>query len=280
MGVIWQDNRTDPAYSVQRPIGNARDFMAGRSRRLAPTMVNYLLRAFEWHGASRSARSRYRASDTSRQYEMFGSRDIPFHGDYNWISLANTDRTDSLFGYMSWTDNRDVVPGTDPREIEEQNGFDDGFDVLQCRVDLGPRHRERGRGRTPRPPRRALYGDNCGNGGGLDQNIYGDFDHFPVAKQIPALFGLLHLEDHSVRGTRKGSRLKVMIGIGAGYEGNKFQILPPLPNLFDKALERLARAPFQCLPAWKLAGFPFRPPQPGPRRPSRPGAKRPPPGLR
>ena len=25
------------------------------------------------------------------QYEMFGSRDIPFHGDYNWISLANTD---------------------------------------------------------------------------------------------------------------------------------------------------------------------------------------------
>jgi hypothetical protein len=25
---------------------------------------------------------------------------------------------------MSWTDNRDVVPGTDPREIEEQKGFD------------------------------------------------------------------------------------------------------------------------------------------------------------
>jgi hypothetical protein len=37
---------------------------------------------------------------------------------------------------MSWMDNRDVVPGTDPREIEEQEGFDDGFDVLQCRVDL------------------------------------------------------------------------------------------------------------------------------------------------
>jgi hypothetical protein len=33
---------------------------------------------------------------------------------------------------MSWTDNRDVVPSTDPREIEEQ----EGFDVLQCRVDL------------------------------------------------------------------------------------------------------------------------------------------------
>ena len=70
---------------------------------------------------------------------MFGNRDIPFHGDYNWISLANTDPNDPnspLLAYMSWTDNRDVVPGTDPREIEEQNGFDDGFDVLQCRVDL------------------------------------------------------------------------------------------------------------------------------------------------
>jgi hypothetical protein len=32
---------------------------------------------------------------------------------------------------MSWTDNRDVVLRTDPREIEEQEGFDDGFDVLQ-----------------------------------------------------------------------------------------------------------------------------------------------------
>ena len=86
---------------------------------------------------------------------MFGNRDIPFHGDYNWISLANTDPNDPnspLLAYMSWTDNRDVVPGTDPREIEEQNGFDDG----------------------PLARRDALYtGDDCGNGGGLDQNIYG-----------------------------------------------------------------------------------------------------------
>ena len=65
---------------------------------------------------------------------MFGNRDIPFHGDYNWISLA-TDG-DGLFGYASWTDDRNVVPGQDPRELEAQGGFDDGFDVLQCRDDL------------------------------------------------------------------------------------------------------------------------------------------------
>jgi hypothetical protein len=53
-------------------------------------------------------------------------------------------------GLVSWTDNRDVVPGTDPREIEEQ----DGFDVLQGRVDLA----ENTRSRDEDPlARRALY---------------------------------------------------------------------------------------------------------------------------
>jgi hypothetical protein len=67
------------------------------------------------------------------QYEMFGNRDIPFHGDYNRISLADSGDPDHpLFADMSWTDNRDVVPSTDPREIEEQ----EGFDVLRCCVDL------------------------------------------------------------------------------------------------------------------------------------------------
>ena len=84
---------------------------------------------------------------------MFGNRDIPFHGDYNWISLANTDPNDPnspLLAYMSWTDNRDVVPSTDPREIEEQ----EGFDVLQCRVDLAEDTQSRDDGPLAR---RALY---------------------------------------------------------------------------------------------------------------------------
>lgn len=68
-----------------------------------------------------------------------------------------------LFADMSWTDNRDVVPSTDPREIEEQ----EGFDVLQCRVDLAEDTQSRDDGPLAR---RALTGDNCG---GLDQNIYG-----------------------------------------------------------------------------------------------------------
>jgi hypothetical protein len=85
------------------------------------------------------------------QYEMFGNRDIPFHGDYNRISLADSGDPDHpLFADESWTDNRDVVPSTDPREIEEQ----EGFDVLRCRVDLAEDTQSRDDGPLAR---RALY---------------------------------------------------------------------------------------------------------------------------
>jgi len=76
------------------------------------------------------------------EYEMFGGRQVPFHGDYLGIDAA----MGTLFG--TWTDNRDVVPGTDRRETP------DGFDVLQCRA-------------TPTSP------DTCANAGGVNQNIFG-----------------------------------------------------------------------------------------------------------
>jgi hypothetical protein len=88
--------------------------------------------------------TRMRASTTGHQpeYEMFGNRQDPFHGDYLWIDANGG------FLYGVWTDNRDVVPGNDPRETP------DGFDVHQCRAD-------------PTAP------DTCPNAGGLNQNIYG-----------------------------------------------------------------------------------------------------------
>ena len=83
------------------------------------------------------------------QYEMFGDRDVPFHGDYNYISAADGRVL------MTWADTRDVVPGTDPRYPVD--GVD-GFDVLQCRVQDA----------------NGVWGaDTCPNNGGLDQNIYG-----------------------------------------------------------------------------------------------------------
>jgi hypothetical protein len=172
VALVWQDSRTDPAYSVQRPIGNAATTPPTSSP--GTNEVNSFF-SHSTNGTTWAPSTKVSSVGHQSQYEMFGNRDIPFHGDYNWISLANTDPEDPtspLLAYMSWTDNRDVVPGTDPRELEEQNGFDDGFDVLQCRIDLAENTQSRDDG--PLARRDAPYtGDNCGNGGGLDQNIYG-----------------------------------------------------------------------------------------------------------
>ena len=104
---------------------------------------------------------------------MFSSRDLPFHGDYNWISLA--ERADgTVVGYMSWTDNRNVVPAPTPR--------DPGARRVQRRL-----RRRSNAASTSAPPTTPatlpgiplarsdapFTGDNCGNAGGLDQDIFG-----------------------------------------------------------------------------------------------------------
>jgi hypothetical protein len=82
---------------------------------------------------------------TMPQYEQFGFRDTPFFGDYNYIAASGSTVL------MDWTDERDTVPGADPRYPVD--GMD-GFDVLNClNAETGE--------------------DPCANDGGLDQNIYG-----------------------------------------------------------------------------------------------------------
>lgn len=164
LAVVWQDSRTDECYSVQRPMGNTADATACEDDNVVNTFVATSSDGGEtWDSV--------RVSDVGHQpqYEMFGARDVPFQGDYNWISI--TDTGDGLEAYAVWTDNRDVVPGDDPREEEQ-----DGFDVDQCLIDLGadatvtspdymgPRFR------FDAP----FTGNNCGNSGGVDQNIYGN----------------------------------------------------------------------------------------------------------
>ena len=168
-GVVWQDNRGG-TYNVQYPIGNTRD-ADGRGISAGTEIVNTFLSAWTDDGWGDTVQVSTEAHQS--QYEMFGSRDIPFHGDYNWISLATRD-DGSVVGYMSWTDNRDVIPGEDPRETEAEDGFVDGFDVRQCRVDLGEQPGGSILPGVPRARAEAPWtGDNCGNAGGLDQNIYG-----------------------------------------------------------------------------------------------------------
>jgi hypothetical protein len=139
---VWQDNR-GADYSVQRPIGNTP--AATSSGATVGTFA-----AYSTNGTSFTPLGMVSSARQPLQYEMFDARSVPFVGDYNWVSLAST--AAGITGYMAWTDNRDVVAGTDPRETTQ-----DGFDVLMCVTVTG-----------------GVAGPNtCPNAGGFDQNIYG-----------------------------------------------------------------------------------------------------------
>jgi hypothetical protein len=144
LAVVWQDSREDDCYSVQRPIGNTADATACPDPKVVNTYV-----AVSANGTSFGAATKVSSVGQMPQYEMFDAVSVPFLGDYNWIQLVQDGR--SLFGYMSWTDNRDVVPGEDPREAEQ-----DGFDVLNW---------------VENPDGTFTRQFNLG---GLNQNIYGN----------------------------------------------------------------------------------------------------------
>jgi len=148
LAVMWQDSREDACYSLQRPISNTADATACSH----PDGTNSYV-AVSTDGQTFGSTIKASSQGQMLQYEMFDARDVPFFGDYNWIQLVELP-DGSLFGYLSWTDNRDVVPGTDPREETQ-----DGFDVHMCLdKDLV---------------------NTCPNAGGFDQNIYGNTVSIP-----------------------------------------------------------------------------------------------------
>ena len=176
LALVWQDNRTDDDYSVQYPIGNT--IVAGNavssggwSGEPNDNIVNTWLTSSSTSSLAFGASVRASSQGHQSAYEMFSNRDIPFHGDYNWISLALDGQR--LIGYATWTDNRNVVPGVDPRELEE-DPFVDGFDVRQCRDDLADSVPGLLSPQLPLARRDAPFGgDTCANGGGVDQDIFG-----------------------------------------------------------------------------------------------------------
>jgi hypothetical protein len=91
-------------------------------------------------------------------WETHGSRRDPFCGDYIYISaVGNT-------VVAAWTDSRDLVPGSDPRETGADDD-EDGFDVFQPCVYV-PNDINAASHSSP------LISDPCLSQGGLDQNIY------------------------------------------------------------------------------------------------------------
>jgi hypothetical protein len=148
LAVVWQDSRVDNDYSIQRPVGNLANATSSGTDALS-TFV-----AVSTNGTSFGAPQEVASVRQQPQYEMFDAASVPFLGDYNWIQMVDAGGG-SLFGYLTWTDNRDVVPGTDPREATQ-----DGFDTEGCWV--------------VDPAAAGGFRRTCLNGGGYNQNIYGN----------------------------------------------------------------------------------------------------------
>jgi hypothetical protein len=145
MHAIWWDSRNDTCYDPRRPLGNCADGSTVPS-----------LDAFGASGSTAtliwSASSRLSSVSSNPNYEQFSGRTVPFGGDYLYISSV------SAFSYGVWTDWRNTVQGTDPRETPEDEDATTS-DVHQCR---------------DQNPDGSFTRDKCPWAGGLDQNIYGN----------------------------------------------------------------------------------------------------------
>lgn len=142
---VWHDSRNDPGYSVQNPPGNATATDAAGFH--LPTVGLDTYGATSDDGGATWQVVRLSSSSQMPNYEMFGDRRVPFHGDYNYVTSVGD------FGYGVWTDTRQVVGGDDPRYVGGE-----GFDVHQCRTQAADG---------------TWSADTCPNDGGLDQDIVG-----------------------------------------------------------------------------------------------------------
>jgi hypothetical protein len=149
--VIFYDSRGDPAYSPDRPPGN--DTNGVNSGDVVQAMV-----ARSADGGDSWSESTVSTHGSNFGWETHGSRRVGFWGDYLYVSAV------SGAVNVAWTDSRDLVPGTDPREVGEDDDGD-GFDVYQpCTY-------------VPNDIDAASYSsptidDPCLSLGGLDENIY------------------------------------------------------------------------------------------------------------
>jgi hypothetical protein len=150
ISAVFQDSRTDPAYSPGLPPG---DTAAGSN---SGNVVHAIL-ARSTNGVSWTEQQLSTAG-SNPNWEVRSSLRTPFFGDYNYISAAGgTVRA-------VWTDTRDLVPGTDPRETGAGDDAD-GFDGFQTCTWV-PNDIDAPSYMTP------TIADPCLSQGALDQNIY------------------------------------------------------------------------------------------------------------
>src|SRR5919198_1077948 len=142
MHALWWDSRNDSCYSPTRPLGNCAD------RSTVPSIDAFgasgSTATLSWSGATRLS-----SVTSNPNWEQYAGRTIPFGGDYLYISSVGS------FSYGVWTDWRNVVAGSDPREGGD--GDNDSADVHQCRAQN---------------PDGSFGRDTCPYAGGPDSGIY------------------------------------------------------------------------------------------------------------
>ena len=149
--VVFYDSREDLSYSPNLPPG---DTASGQN---SGDVVNTFV-AKSTNGGVSWTETQISTHGSNFNWETHGSRRDPFWGDYIYVSAAGTTVM------AAWTDSRDLVAGTDPRETGADDD-DDGFDVYQPCTYV-PNDINAPSYSSP------LISDSCLSQGGLDQNIY------------------------------------------------------------------------------------------------------------
>jgi hypothetical protein len=151
INVVFYDSRADAAYSPSLPPGNTAS--GQNSGNVVHTWV-----AKSTNGGVGWSETRISTVGSNFGWETHGARRDGFWGDYIYVSAVGGTVI------ATWTDSRDLVAGTDPRETGAADDHD-GFDVFQpCTY-------------VPNDINAASYSsptvaDPCLSQGGLDQNIY------------------------------------------------------------------------------------------------------------
>jgi hypothetical protein len=140
---VWWDSRYDRNYSSMRPIGNDASGITNPALDVRTAISTDA--GNTWIPATKNLNG----VQSNPNYEQFDNRSVPFAGDYLWITSVGSS------AFATWTDWRDTVAGTDPREP----GSIDHADVKQCR--------------TFNASTQTWTSDMCPHSGGIDQNIYG-----------------------------------------------------------------------------------------------------------
>jgi hypothetical protein len=150
--VVFNDSRADPAYSPERPPGNTADGVNSGD------VVNAVV-AQSSDGGQSWTETQVSSHGSNYGWETHGARRVGFWGDYNYVSAVPG------AVHVAWTDSRDLVPGTDPREVGPDDDMDN-FDVYQPCTYV-PNDINAPAYQSP------LIQDPCLSQGGLDQNLYG-----------------------------------------------------------------------------------------------------------